>query len=64
LVDQQTSFLHFQSSRNSLFDGRCRELPPLNVDNVKRQLVKGQPNCSHFDWQMNAVGLEYNHLFG
>lgn len=21
-------------------------------------------NCTHFDWQMNGVGLEYNHLFG
>jgi proprotein convertase subtilisin/kexin type 2 len=22
------------------------------------------PNCTHFEWQMNGVGLEYNHLFG
>uniref|UniRef100_A0A183BJV8 Neuroendocrine convertase 2 n=2 Tax=Globodera pallida TaxID=36090 RepID=A0A183BJV8_GLOPA len=42
------------SSRNSLFDGRCRELPPLELE----------ANCSHFEWQMNDVGLEYNHLFG
>jgi proprotein convertase subtilisin/kexin type 2 len=21
-------------------------------------------NCSHFEWQMNGVGLEFNHLFG
>nr|CAD2186912.1 unnamed protein product [Meloidogyne enterolobii] len=52
------------SSRNSLFDGRCRELPPLNLKGVTRQLYKGLPNCSHFEWQMNGVGLEYNHLFG
>uniref|UniRef100_A0A914HH67 Neuroendocrine convertase 2 n=1 Tax=Globodera rostochiensis TaxID=31243 RepID=A0A914HH67_GLORO len=52
------------SSRNSLFDGRCRELPPLELEGVKRQLVSRQANCSHFEWQMNGVGLEYNHLFG
>ncbi|CAD5222733.1 unnamed protein product [Bursaphelenchus okinawaensis] len=49
------------STRNSLFDGRCRELPELGIkDNHK--VKKG--NCTHFDWQMNGVGLEYNHLFG
>lgn len=49
------------STRNSLFDGRCRELPELGIkDNHKTK--KG--NCTHFDWQMNGVGLEYNHLFG
>ncbi|KAF7638510.1 hypothetical protein Mgra_00002188 [Meloidogyne graminicola] len=52
------------SSRNSLFDGRCRELPPLNLKGVTKQLYKGLSNCSHFEWQMNGVGLEYNHLFG
>jgi proprotein convertase subtilisin/kexin type 2 len=55
------------SSRNSLFDGRCRELPELKVENVKRQLVQPvgeNANCTHFEWQMNGVGLEYNHLFG
>lgn len=55
------------SSRNSLFDGRCRELPDLKVPDVKRQLVKpvdANSNCSRFEWQMNGVGLEYNHLFG
>jgi proprotein convertase subtilisin/kexin type 2 len=25
---------------------------------------KSSENCSHFDWQINGVGLEYNHLFG
>ncbi|KAL3083079.1 hypothetical protein niasHS_010881 [Heterodera schachtii] len=52
------------SSRNSLFDGRCRELPPLELEGIKRQLVSRQANCSHFEWQTNGVGLEYNHLFG
>lgn len=51
------------STRNSLFDGRCRDLPDLGLttaDNHK----KIDDNCTHFEWQMNGVGLEYNHLFG
>lgn len=51
------------SSRNSLYDGRCREMPDLGlVDNTEHRVDKN--NCSHFEWQMNGVGLEYNHLFG
>ena len=51
------------SSRNSLYDGRCREMPDLGlVDNTAHRVDSN--NCSHFEWQMNAVGLEYNHLFG
>lgn len=49
------------SSRNSLFDGRCRELPSLGIKDNHRD---SHGNCSHFEWQMNGVGLEYNHLFG
>jgi len=56
------------SSRNSLYDGRCRDLPLLRVDSLKTsQLVKpidDKSNCSRFEWKMNGVGLEYNHLFG
>ncbi|KAI1711041.1 subtilase family domain-containing protein [Ditylenchus destructor] len=53
------------SSRNSLFDGRCRDLPPLDVGEKPLVAPKGSdPNCTHFEWQMNGVGLEYNHLFG
>jgi proprotein convertase subtilisin/kexin type 2 len=51
------------SSRNSLYDGRCRDMPDLGlVDNTAHRVDKN--NCSHFEWQMNGVGLEYNHLFG
>ncbi|VDN58879.1 unnamed protein product [Dracunculus medinensis] len=50
------------SSRNSLFDGRCRELPNLGLDDDVHH--KTNENCSHFEWQMNGVGLEFNHLFG
>jgi len=51
------------SSRNSLYDGRCREMPDLGlVDNTAHKVDAN--NCSHFEWQMNGVGLEYNHLFG
>lgn len=51
------------SSRNSLFDGRCREMPDLGIkDNTVHHT--DAMNCSHFEWQMNGVGLEYNHLFG
>jgi proprotein convertase subtilisin/kexin type 2 len=51
------------SSRNSLYDGRCREMPDLGlVDNTEHRVDSN--NCSHFEWQMNNVGLEYNHLFG
>lgn len=49
------------SSRNSLFDGRCRELPSLGIKDNHRD---SHGNCSRFEWQMNGVGLEYNHLFG
>ncbi|KAE9553586.1 hypothetical protein FO519_003181 [Halicephalobus sp. NKZ332] len=53
------------SSRNSLFDGRCRELPELGIDDNHRNNKKPEiSNCTHFEWQMNGVGLEYNHLFG
>jgi proprotein convertase subtilisin/kexin type 2 len=52
------------SSRNSLFDGRCRSMPDLGLnDPMFRKSGKDQ-NCSHFEWQMNGVGLEFNHLFG
>ncbi|KAI6217858.1 Peptidase S8 S53 and Proprotein convertase domain containing protein [Aphelenchoides fujianensis] len=51
------------STRNSLFDGRCRDLPDLGItDNHK--MHRSSENCTHFGWQMNGVGLEYNHLFG
>jgi len=53
------------SSRNSLFDGRCRDMPELGLDFPDNHLKKTKDfNCSHFEWQMNGVGLEYNHLFG
>lgn len=51
------------STRNSLFDGRCRNLPDLGIEdsnNNKRE----KNNCTHFEWKMNGVGLEFNHLFG
>lgn len=51
------------STRNSLYDGRCRELPELGIEDNHIMKRKGE-NCTHFDWQMNGVGLEYNHLFG
>lgn len=51
------------STRNSLYDGRCREMPDLGVvDNTPHR--PDEENCTHFEWQMNGVGLEYNHLFG
>uniref|UniRef100_A0AC35TVK1 P/Homo B domain-containing protein n=1 Tax=Rhabditophanes sp. KR3021 TaxID=114890 RepID=A0AC35TVK1_9BILA len=51
------------SSRNYLFDGRCRDLPNIGtVDNHSKRQKKG--NCTHHEWYMNGVGLEYNHLFG
>uniref|UniRef100_A0A7E4VXU8 Neuroendocrine convertase 2 n=1 Tax=Panagrellus redivivus TaxID=6233 RepID=A0A7E4VXU8_PANRE len=53
------------SSRNSLFDGRCRDLPTLGLDDNHRHNKPSEiSNCTHFEWQMNGVGLEYNHLFG
>jgi proprotein convertase subtilisin/kexin type 2 len=53
------------SSRNSLFDGRCRDFPELGLDFPDNHVKKTKDfNCSHFEWQMNGVGLEYNHLFG
>uniref|UniRef100_A0A0N4ZS55 Neuroendocrine convertase 2 n=1 Tax=Parastrongyloides trichosuri TaxID=131310 RepID=A0A0N4ZS55_PARTI len=51
------------SSRNYLYDGRCRELPDLGIEDNHSQAQK-KSNCSHFEWYMNGVGLEYNHLFG
>jgi len=53
------------SSRNSLFDGKCRKMPDLGIngDNTPQAMTES-PNCTHFEWQMNGVGLEYNHLFG
>jgi proprotein convertase subtilisin/kexin type 2 len=51
------------SSRNSLYDGRCRQMPDLGIpDNTPHRV--DSHNCSHYEWQMNGVGLEYNHLFG
>jgi proprotein convertase subtilisin/kexin type 2 len=54
------------SSRNSLFDGRCRDLPELGVALAghHKNHKSTSSNCTHFEWQMNGVGLEYNHLFG
>jgi len=52
------------SSRNSLWDGRCREMPDLGIKDNMPAHNKGPDNCSHHEWQMNGVGLEYNHLFG
>jgi proprotein convertase subtilisin/kexin type 2 len=52
------------SSRNSLFDGRCRDLPALGVGEKQHKTKNTDPNCTHFEWQINGVGLEYNHLFG
>jgi proprotein convertase subtilisin/kexin type 2 len=38
-------------------------MPDLGlVDNTAHRVDSN--NCSHFEWQMNSVGLEYNHLFG
>ncbi len=38
-------------------------MPDLGVaDNTPHS--PDQDNCTHFEWQMNGVGLEYNHLFG
>ncbi|KHJ84365.1 hypothetical protein OESDEN_15923 [Oesophagostomum dentatum] len=51
------------SSRNSLFDGRCRDLPDLGLEDEDKHR-RPKSNCTHFEWQMNGVGLEYNHLFG
>jgi len=51
------------STRNSLFDGKCRDLTDLGVEDNTVQ-VRDANNCTHFEWQMNGVGLEYNHLFG
>uniref|UniRef100_A0A1I7XFR8 Neuroendocrine convertase 2 n=1 Tax=Heterorhabditis bacteriophora TaxID=37862 RepID=A0A1I7XFR8_HETBA len=51
------------STRNSLFDGRCRDLPELGLSTADNH-KKSTGNCTHFEWQMNGVGLEYNHLFG
>lgn len=54
------------SNRNSLFDGRCRDLPDLGLQDNSRgpSPTRDHKNCTHFEWQMNGVGLEYNHLFG
>ncbi|CAG9532964.1 unnamed protein product [Cercopithifilaria johnstoni] len=49
------------STRNSLFDGRCRDLPDLGI---KESSKINDNNCTHFEWKMNGVGLEFNHLFG
>jgi proprotein convertase subtilisin/kexin type 2 len=51
------------STRNSLFDGKCRDLTDLGIEDNTVQ-VRDANNCTHFEWQMNGVGLEYNHLFG
>jgi proprotein convertase subtilisin/kexin type 2 len=50
------------SSRNSLYDGRCRQMPDLGLG--VEELNTNEDNCTHFEWQMNGVGLEFNHLFG
>jgi len=53
------------STRNSLYDGRCREMPDLGVtDDNTQHMTTGSDKCMHYEWQMNGVGLEYNHLFG
>ncbi|PIO73148.1 convertase P-domain protein [Teladorsagia circumcincta] len=52
------------STRNSLFDGRCRDLPDLGLTTNDNHKKNADDNCTHFEWQMNGVGLEYNHLFG
>ncbi|VDK62509.1 unnamed protein product [Onchocerca ochengi] len=52
------------STRNSLFDGRCRDLPDLGLEENGGSNVNGINNCTHFEWKMNGVGLEFNHLFG
>jgi len=53
------------STRNSLYDGRCREIPDLGIsDDNTQHMESGADKCMHYEWQMNGVGLEYNHLFG
>ncbi|VDN08394.1 unnamed protein product [Thelazia callipaeda] len=52
------------STRNSLFDGRCRDLPDLGIKGVNKNYKNAKNNCTHFEWKMNGVGLEFNHLFG
>ncbi|KAL1243800.1 Neuroendocrine convertase [Trichinella spiralis] len=52
------------SNRNSLFDGRCREIVDLRIPGVRKMHRSSRDNCSHFEWQVNGVGLEFNHLFG
>ncbi|VDP08442.1 unnamed protein product [Soboliphyme baturini] len=49
------------SNRNSLYDGRCRTIPTLDRFGNS---IKTNENCSHFEWLVNGVGLEFNHLFG
>jgi len=50
------------STRNSLYDSRCRDLPVLGMNG---EVAKPETeNCTRFEWHMNGVGLEYNHLFG
>uniref|UniRef100_A0A0N5AHZ4 Neuroendocrine convertase 2 n=1 Tax=Syphacia muris TaxID=451379 RepID=A0A0N5AHZ4_9BILA len=51
------------STRNSLFDSRCRDLPDLNIKGTNQPKRKPS-NCTHFEWNINGVGLEFNHLFG
>lgn len=52
------------STRNSLYDGRCRQMPDLGLEDDNFPHGVGDKTCAHYEWQMNGVGLEYNHLFG
>ncbi len=38
-------------------------MPDLGVEDNTAHSADSE-NCTHFEWQMNGVGLEYNHLFG
>lgn len=39
-------------------------LPQSLPQGVRTSKHKETGNCTHFEWEMNGVGLEYNHLFG
>jgi len=39
-------------------------MPDLGIHDDNSPHTTDSRNCSHFEWQMNGVGLEYNHLFG
>uniref|UniRef100_A0A5S6QXJ9 Neuroendocrine convertase 2 n=1 Tax=Trichuris muris TaxID=70415 RepID=A0A5S6QXJ9_TRIMR len=52
------------SSKNYLYDGRCRQMVDLDIAGIRSHHNGKHGNCSHFEWQVNGVGLEFNHLFG